>query len=238
MPRLIAQQRVWIGGYDISASIKSLAEATDSVALDNTCLGHTTRQMQPGLKGWGLVGDGLWNGQGIDAQLASYQGTTDVPVTIAYEDGTAGTFGKSALAMIYQLKHGPAAVGELLPTHFELGAMGPPSRGKVLYFATATTDVTSAFLAMDAVTATEALFARLHVFGGSTAMSVLVQSDSTATGPSPVTVATFTTLASTVTSTHGSVVATASNADTFYRITATAAAGRSFAVFVGIANRI
>lgn len=237
MPRLISQQRVWVGAYDISASLKQIAESTNTAALDNTTLTASTRTMTPGLKGWGFVADGIWNAQGIDAQLESYQGVSDVPLTIAYEDGTAGSAGKSAAVMIAQLNRG-ASVGDLLPIHVEAGAMGQPVRGTVLYFATATADVTTTGFAFDAVTATEVMIARLHVFGGGTALAVTVQSDSTATFGSAANVAAFTALATTVTATYGSVTATGANTDTFYRITATAAAGRAFAVFIGVGNRI
>lgn len=239
MPQLINTQKIFVGGYDISAFIKTMALEASVEELDATVLGDTTRKNHPGLPAAGFSCDGFWQAgaSGIDTIAAGYKGTADVPVTICSVDGSVGTVAESLLTFEAQLNIG-GAVGDLHPISLAFSNTSEKVRGEILYNATATADVSGTAVELGAITATEALTARLHVFGGGTALAVKIQSDSTATFGSPTDVVTFTALATTVVQTYQAPArVTATNADTFWRITATAAAGRAFAVFAGIQTR-
>lgn len=232
----IIGREVFLAGYRLTQQLRANAEAFTTAELDSTVYSDDATVIhEPGLKGYGISGQGFWNAANIDVPIQDRVRTRNVIHTLCLEDGTIGTRAASLQAMIGEYEFG-GEVGGLMTVRYALGNMGRPMRGVVLYNGSATGNIAgSTAVNLGAVGATETLYAALHVFSGSGGFTVNVQSDSVQgfSGTPEVQI----TFAQVLTGTaRSSEWATAAGAvtDTWWRITATNPNTRDFAVIIGI----
>ena len=177
MAEVKLDQKVFLGGYELSTRHTQVAESAEIEELDATTFGSDTKIAEPGLKGYGLSGEGLWAGgdHEIDDVLFDQQRVRDLPVTIAVLDGEVGSPVRSVLAMIgsYEFSGGH---GELMTVSYELGAMDAPVHGRILHNAEATGAVTGEPVELGAVGTGQKVHGVLHVFAGDSALTVKIQS--------------------------------------------------------------
>lgn len=229
---IIAQQEVFFGGYRLTQQLNQIGESMTTAELNATVLGGETVIHEPGLKGYGMTGEGFWSAT-EDAELISKQRTRNVPVTMCLTNGDGGTPARSVLGTIASHSIGDAAVGELLPFSYEIGAMDAPVRGYVLHNGEETGNVTGTAYNLGAPGAGESVYGVLHVFSGSGSFDVKIQSATDEAFTTPNDRITFTTVA-TGTAQAYEWATPVSSGDAWWRITATNPATRDFAVIVAI----
>lgn len=235
---VLTDAQIFIAGHNFSGQSNAVALDYSADMLDATTFGQTTRINAGGLKS--VVGNvaGNWDSSAttaVDPVSFARIATADVPVVIA-EDGDVGdtAYLKRVVPSEYTVGD---QIGELLP--FSVGFEGSDShplvRGKLFHNGSATGNVTGTAIQLGAVTASQFLYAALHVMSGSGAFIVKVQSASDQAFTTPNDRITFSTVATgtAVASEWGTRVAGAIT-DTWWRITATNPATRDFTVAVGI----
>ena len=236
MAEVKLDQKVFLGGYDLSTRHTQIAESAEIEELDATTFGSHTKIAEPRLKGYGLSGEGLWEGgdDGIDDVLYDQQRARDLPVTIAMLGGDVGSPARSVLAMIgsYGFSGGH---GELLTVSYELGAMDAPVHGRILHNAEATGDVTGDAVELGAVGSGQNVHGVLHVFAGAGVLTVKIQSATDEAFTTPVSRIAFAAVTTGIPRAYQwatPVVAPASH--TWWRATAANRKTRRFAVIAAI----
>lgn len=231
--------KLLVAGYDLSGQSNAIALDYSSDMLDETTFGQTTRINKGGLKS--VVGShaGNWDASdasAVDPVIFARVGVEAAPVVIAPEGGAAG-----ALAYLLRAIHSEytvgGAIGELLPFTVAMEGSGgqPLVRGQLLHNAAATGNVTGTAFQLGALSATQFLYAVLHVFSGTGAFTVLVQSSADQAFTTPTTRFTFATVATgTPVASEWATRVAGPVTDTWWRILATNPATRNFAVAVGI----
>ena len=236
MPDVKLYQKVFLAGYDLSTRHTQIAESAEIEELDATTFGSHTKIAEPGLKGYGLSGEGLWAGgdHEIDDVLFDQQRVRDLPVTIAMLGGDVGSPARSVLAMIgsYEFSGGH---GELMTVSYELGAMDAPVHGRILHNAEATGVVTGEPVELGAVGTGQKIYGVLHVFAGDSALTVKIQSATDEAFTTPVSRIAFAAVATGISRAYQwatPVVAPASH--TWWRATSANRKTRRFAVIAAI----
>ena len=236
MPEVKLYQKVFLGGYELSTRHTQVAESAEIEELDATTFGSDTKISEPGLKGYGLSGEGLWAGgdHEIDDVLFDQQRVRDLPVTIAVLDGEVGSPVRSVLAMIgsYEFSGGH---GELMTVSYELGAMDAPVHGRILHNAEATGFVKGDAIELGAVESGQKVYGVLHVFSGTGALTVKIQSATDEAFTTPVSRIAFAAVATGISRAYQwatPVVAPASH--TWWRATSANRKTRRFAVIAAI----
>ena len=236
MAQVKLDQKVFLGGYELSTRHTQVAESAEIEELDATTFGSDTKIAEPGLKGYGLSGEGLWAGgdHEIDDVLFDQQRARDLPVTIAGLDGEVGSPVRSMLAMIgsYEFSGGH---GELMTVSYALGAMDAPVHGRILHNAEATGPVTGTAVELGSVGSDQKVYGVLHVFAGDSALTVKIQSATDEAFTTPVDRITFNAVAAgTPRAYQWATPVTAPVAHTWWRVSATNAQTRRFAVIAAI----
>lgn len=233
---VITSRQILFGGWDLSAQHTANAEAAMTEELDATAYGDTTVLHEPGLKAFGLSGEGFWNGgdDEIDYVLMGQQQARNVPVSFLLTDGSVGSPTRSFKSMIGSYEFG-AGHGELLKLSYDLGVMDVPVRGTVLYNASASGNVNGTAVQLGAVGATQYLYGILHVFSGTGSFIVKIQSDNAEGMGSPTDRITFATVATGTPRTYEWATPVAGSiTDDWWRITATNPNTRDWAVIAAI----
>lgn len=235
-PTVVLEQELMFGQWDFTAQVTAFAEAGTTAELDASALKDLTTIMEPGLKGYGLSGSALWQGddENIDDVLFDQQRVRNIPVTLALVNGAAGSKARSFQAMIGE--YGPGAGhGELLKLDFAFGAMAKPIDGNLLFNTSASGNVTGTAFEFGAIAADETLYGALHVFGGTGEFIVTIQSDDVENfAGTPETQITFSTIATGTPRAFQWSINAGAVTDTWWRVTATNPNTRDFAVFMGI----
>ena len=241
--QVLTDCKLYSGEYDWSGDMNSVRLDYAAEMKDATTFGQTTRINKAGLKSVRLNSEGLFSaGTGeIDGELFGVIGTADRAVSVIPNAGTA--IGDAAyLFRSMRTDYRPGAqVGELLRFASSAVASGGDGlvRGVVLFPSTAVTATsTSTKYEVGAVSATQRLYAALHVFavsGTNPTLDVIVQSDANSGAGGETNRITFT--QATAASSQWSSVAGAVT-DTFWRLSytigGTATPTFTFAVTVGI----
>lgn len=228
---IIAQQEVFFGAYRLTQQVNQIGEALTTAELNATTLGGDTVIHEPGLKGYGMSGEGFWSAT-EDADLNEKQRTRNVPVTLCLTNGDAGTRARSVLGMIASHQIGAAEVGELLPFSYEIGAMDAPVSGHVLHNGSATGNVTGTAFNLGAPS-DQNVYGVLHVFSGTGSFIVTIQSATDEAFTTPVNRIVFSTVSTGTPRTYQwATPISAGNA--WWRAIATNPNTRDFAVVVAI----
>lgn len=234
MTQVIIGREVFLAGYRLTSQLRSHAESFSTAELDATVYSDDATMInEPGLKGYGISGEGFWDATGIDVPIEDRIRTRNVVHTLCLADGSVGSRAASLQAMIGEYEIG-GSMGELFSVSYALGNMGSPLRGQILHNASATGNVTGTAVQVGAVTATQSVYAAFHVFSGTGELVVKVQSASDEAFTSPNDRITFATvLTGTAQASEWSTAAGAIT-DTWWRVTATNPNTRDFAAVIGI----
>lgn len=234
---VLTDAKIFLAGRDFSGQSNAVALEYSADMLDATTFGQDTRINTAGLKS--AVGScaGHWDATddtSVDPVAFARLGTADQPLVIA-EDGDVGDTAYMKRVALGEYTLG-GQIGELLPFSLTFeGTDGQPLvRGKLFHNASATGNVTGTAINLGAITASQFVYAALHVFSGTGDLVVQVQSSADEAFTSPqVRIAFATVGTATPVATEWARLAGAIT-DPWWRITATNPATRNFAVAVGI----
>lgn len=197
MAKLVMRdQRVWLGAFDISGLINSLAIDHGAEARDAATLGAATRGHLGGLKTVSAQHEGYWDAaNGLDEELFNRVGLQDAPLSYAAAGAAEGDTAYSFLALFAEYSPG-AALGEVLGFSASAQAGGGDGlvRGTIMHNATRTTSANGTGRQLGAIAAGQKLFGILHVTGASgtaPTSDLTVESAPTNTFASPTTHMTF-----------------------------------------------
>jgi hypothetical protein len=191
---ILNNSKLWLHSYDLSGEVNSIALDYGSEIQDNTSYGASTRAKLGGLKTVTLGCEGFLNPDTIDSALFSNIGVADRPVSVAPENSTEGSdvfFFKSNSSEYSQ----GGAVGDVASFSVSAEATGDLVRGTIMVNGTKTASGTSTVRQLGAVSATQSVFASLHVLtvsGTSPTLDVIVKSDNASGFSSPANKITFT----------------------------------------------
>lgn len=231
----------WIGGYDFTSNLNEISLNTSIDDLDSTTFGGGGyRARKGGLRTVEANMAGFWESATLDApdpQVFTNIGTADRVVTMAYDDAETSTAylfqaGKFSYDMFGE-------VGALTPFNVSMMGTNPVGliRGQVSKAKAnvSATGVTGTGVNLGNVSASQYLYATLHVFSAGTTITVTVQSDDNAGFTTPTTRITFGPI-TTAGGTWGVRLAGAL-AETHYRFNVTAITGTfSVAGAIGIGS--
>lgn len=162
-------RKLFFGGYDLSGDSVSLNLGVSADALDATVFGLTTRKNIGGLQSVEANVEGLWKGGDAanDNALFSNIGVSNVPVVFGPVDGAEGSVAYFFKAMHANYDVG-GPIGEILKFSFASHAQAELLRGIFLANkSAAAATANSTGIQHGAVSATQKLYAALHVFAAS-----------------------------------------------------------------------
>ena len=179
-------QRVWLGGYDITGAMNALGLELGLEGHDATVFGDTTRRSVAGLKTIRAEHQGYFDAKTVDQTLFDARSLDgQVMSVIVSGTGTAGSITYSFPASVAEYSPG-GRVGEQLAFSVSAEAAGPQAdivRGTVLYNGLVEAGTSeSAYRTLGAVAATQRLYGVVHVFSASgefSRLEVSIESDAT-----------------------------------------------------------
>lgn len=205
--------RMFMGGYELSGIANMIGVDYEAEMLDATPFGQGTRINKPGLKVVSMRGSGFWDseltGTNYDSVLHGRIGAAKEVVSMAPEGAAVGdtVFFVEGVNGAYNPISG--AVGELIGFEIDLRSQTRALvRGKLGYTGTATASGNGSSVQLGALTATQRLFAALHVVdpaGTTPTLTVKIQSDNATGFPSATDQITFTQVTTTAGAQWGSV---------------------------------
>lgn len=233
---------IYIGGYDVQTNHRAVTLQDNYEELETTALGHASRRFTGGLSSTSLTGE-LYLDYGastIEHLLSQWRG--QVKVFVVTPDGDAvGDRAFFGSAFISQANPLGGTVGEMHKTTFAAsgGSGYPVVRGQLFKAAAAVTSSSnSSAVQLGAVTASQRIYAAIHVLsasGTSPTLDVIVQSDDNS-GMTTATTRLSLTQATAITSEFAS--AAGAIADDYWRISWTIGGSAtptfSFVVALGI----
>lgn len=193
------ERKLWVGEYDLSGDMNAMRLALTAERQDNTVFGNDTRRGLGGLTTVLMEHEGLWQaggGNSVDDVLASKLAVVDLPIGIGVETGADGEIGYlfRALEGVY-VPINAGVVGEM--HRFSVSAEGSGGdravRSTIMHNATETSSGNGTARQLGAVSASQKLYATLHVVTASSGdtLDVTVESDAASGFASPVTQITF-----------------------------------------------
>ena len=238
-PFVLTAATTYLHGYDLTSDNNKLAIKYTAADLDVTTFGSSGAMTRiAGLRDVEADYEGFWgaNSGGNDAEFFPDLGTADRVFTVS-KTGTAGD-----TALLFQAgKFTVDLFGEVgQPAPFALTAMGTSAQGLVrggLAKAKGNVSATGALgsvLNLGAVSATQYLYATVHIFTAGTTITLQLQTDDNSGFTSPTTVQTIGPL----TTTGGTWATRVAGAltDTYQRINVSAVTGTfSIAAAIGVA---
>lgn len=192
------KRKLWFGKYDLSGDMNAMRLAVGAERQDNTVFGKTTRQGLGGLKTVLMQHEGLWQAGTdlMDPVLSTNLAVADIAVSIGVETGADGEIGY--LFRVMEGEYTPIGGGQVGEMHrFSVSGEGsggdPAVRGTVMHNATRTATGTGTVRQLGAVSATQKLYANLHVITASAGdtLDMTVDSDDAVGFPSGTTQITF-----------------------------------------------
>lgn len=233
--------KFFFGGLDMSGDLNALSLDMSSGMADFTTFGSTTKVNGLGLKEVKFSHQGLWNSDvgASDSSIFAALSATATPTLMCPESASAGDLGYALNAATGQ--YSPAGkIGEAFAFTVS-GASGDEDgviRGTILFNGTAIVTGSGASQNLGAVSATQKLYASLHVLsasGTTPSLTVRVQSAGDAVFTTPVTRITFT--AATAVSSQWATPVAGAIAGPWYRVDYTITGTTpsfDFVVFIGI----
>lgn len=232
----------WVDGYDLGPDLEQISLPIEVDELVDTRFGMTGQSRRSGLEsvaasvtgflqlGSGLVEETLWTSLSTARQVV-----TCTP------DGAAGSVAYFFQSRSFKFTPFDGKVGDLAPFSLDIkGVRGNGTlsvgavRGRVLAAkgTVSATGVLGSSYQLGALSASQYLYAALHVFSAGTTITVVLESDADSGFASPTTQATFGPLTTTGGTWATRVVGAIT--DTYYRLRVTAITG-SFSV-AGVAG--
>ncbi|MEQ1573634.1 MAG: hypothetical protein ABL993_05250 [Vicinamibacterales bacterium] len=194
---IVQNRKVYADAYDLSGYLSAVEFEAGLESQDDTVFGDGARSSVAGLDTATLVEEGIWDaGAGLpDTVLWSQRGLAGVLATFAPVNGNEGSL--AYFMRTTQGLYAPGAqVGEILRFSVELSASGDYGaiRGTVMSTGAKTATGNSTKRQLGAVSATQKLYAGLHVLsvsGSSPTIDVTVRSDADSSSGSETTRITF-----------------------------------------------
>lgn len=192
--QVIQDARLYLAGYNLSGDVNACALDYSADMVDDSAIVDTSHSRLGGLKVVTMQLDGYFEGTDIDAALFNRIGVANEVVSIipagqAIDGGRAFTF-KSNLA-----EYSPGAqLGDIFAFTVTAEATERLVRGTLMINATATASGNGTGQQLGAVSASQTLYAALHVLSASAAdtLDVIVQSDDASGFATPINRITFT----------------------------------------------
>lgn len=231
---------LWIAGFDFTSDTNQIGLGLSVTELDNTCFGQTDphRTKIGGLRNTAINAAGNWysaTDQAPDPQLYAALGTKDRVFTLAPDSAeTTPAYMVQGLTTAYELF---GAIDTVTP--WTLTGVGSNKQGCVRGQVAkakgnvSATGATGSGVNLGAVSATQYLYASLHVFSAGTTITVIVESDDNAGFTTPTTRGTI----GPITTTGGTWMTRVAGAitDTYYRLNVSGITGTfSIAGAIGI----
>jgi hypothetical protein len=188
---VLTNAKIYADKYDLSGESNKLALKFGAELKDKTNFGSGgTRQRIPGLFTCSLVADGFWGSAapvvgvsqaGTDTALHPLIGLQDTLISVAAAGVNVGDIGYFFKGVVGQLDRG-AKIGDLFPFVATAGERGDPLlRGTLMATGTKTTTANGAGVQVGAISATQKLYAGLHIFepfaGVTPTLTVKIQSN-------------------------------------------------------------
>lgn len=214
--------KCWLDKYALHGSLNAMALDYSAEMLDDTVFGDDTKSSAGGMKSVKAQHEGHWDTV-LDPELFAIIGVADKPMTMSPIAGSVGDIAFFFLSNLATYNPISGATGELMGFSVSAEASGTLIRGEILLNAAAlTASGNSTGRQLGAVTASQKLYASLHVLSASASdtLDVVVQSDVDNTFATPTTQITFAQVTA-----AGSEFKTADGpiTDTWYRISYTIA---------------
>lgn len=237
---VLSTVKCWLDKYDLSGDANAAGLVSSAELKVATVFGDTGQRRRAGLKAIGAHVEGFYNqGAGnVDDALFAAIGVANTPFSVALT-GVEGERAYCFRALLGTYTPG-AALGDLLA--FSVTGEGSAGdalvAGSVLRSATLAVTGNGTGFQLGAVSATQKLYAALHVFGASGSsptLDVLVQSNVDNTFGAPTTRVTFG--QKTVAASEWATAVVGPITDTWYRVRAVIGGGSpsfTFAAVVGI----
>lgn len=195
--QILTDAQLWAGQYDWTGDMNSTRLDYAAEMQAATTFGQTTRINKGGLKTVTLSNEGFFSAgtDEIDAELFATIGTAGVATSVCPGSGVAGE--ACYLFRAIRANYTPGAqVGEMLRfgTMATAGGGAGLIRGTVLFNGTSTASGNGTKFQVGAVSATQKIYAALHVFSVSAAdtLDVVLQSDADASAGGETARITFT----------------------------------------------
>lgn len=180
--QILSNAKVYVQGLDCSGDLNAVALNNSCELKEATSLIDLTRTRKPGLRDVGFQLDGFWNGGTglVDDTMFANVPVPNVPVTIAPLTGAEAELCYFLQGDILDYKFG-GKIGEMNPISVGGAAgSGPLVRGTILQNQARTTTGTGTIMNLGAVSATQKLYAILHVLSitqsGSPSLACKIQS--------------------------------------------------------------
>jgi len=166
--------KLYMGGYDFSGQMNSLALSYSAQALDGTTFGADTKKNVGGVKEVTFNHNGLWE-SALDAQVFADIGAARIPSLIAPQTGAEGEVCYLLNAMKAAYNPG-AGYGELFK--FTVSGDGDKLvRGTIMLNGAKTSSGSGTAYQVGSASATVTLYSALHVLAASGTLDVTVNSD-------------------------------------------------------------
>jgi len=193
------KRKLWVGEYDLSGDMNAMRLSLTGQRQDNTRFGDDTEVGAGGLTTILMEHEGIWlagGGDSVDDVLAAQMAVADLPISIGVETGADGEIGYLFRAM--QGLYVPINAGVIGQMHrFRVSAEGSGGdravRSTIMHNATRTVSGNGTARQLGLVSATQKLYAILHVITASVGdtLDVTVESDTASGFISPLTQITF-----------------------------------------------
>lgn len=222
----LTNSEVLVGGFDLTQFTgQYTVGGTVAMQEANVHGGGGFRRVYPGLRSFttGLSGFADFDAGAVSRALTPTTVGTQVPVTIVPQDtATAGDIALFTRGLVADVDAVGGAIGEMATFSANVGSDAPLVGGIIgAPLAARTSTFTGPVLAMTGPTATQSLYANLHVIaasGTTPSMTVTIQSATLVGFGSPTTRATFTAATGVTSQWFGSNVTTT---DGFWRVVMT-----------------
>lgn len=194
--QVIANRPLWVGSYDFSDSVHTLAIAYGAEQKDNSTLSNSTRTALGGLKTLGFSAEGHWDqttANPVDSEAFDNIGSNKV---LTYTGGTGAEGDIAYFAQLLLSQYSPQGqVGEIFAFTLEGAASDDLVRGTIELNAAVSSTGTSTGRQLGALSSTQKMVAVLHVTaaGGTTpTLDVVIESDDNGSFTTPTDRITFT----------------------------------------------
>jgi hypothetical protein len=191
---ILRDQNIFMGGYELTGISNSVSVVAGRENPDFTVFGNATRLYAPGLKTASIEAAGFFEANPYDAglfgELALPAGT---PFSVS-NGATPGAVAYSLLGMIGDYKPMGSAVGDVAEYSAGVASSGDLVRGSLMLKSSVSASGLSTVRQLGMVSATQKLYAILHVFsvsGTSPTLDAIIRSDTGSGMSSPLTRATF-----------------------------------------------
>lgn len=186
---ILRDQRLFIGGVNLSCQASSVAINMEAAELDRTALCDTARRRRGGLRDDSIGATGFFDAGAADEALFSQIGLAGQLIGVTAPDAAAGATAFALQAMVGEYQPLGGSVGDL--AEFSLSAMGDGAvhRGKVAALADLTGSGAGTAVELPSVEAGRRLsaFVFVHALAAGAELDVLIRSSAQADMSSPST---------------------------------------------------